>query len=54
MKAFNPMPGARANGRLAISAMISVAMADEIAVAEKTLENCIPVSLRIPGFTARI
>lgn len=48
------MPGARANGRFAASAMTRVAIADEIAVAAKTLLKSIPATERIPGLTARM
>ena len=53
--AFNPRPGASATGRLATNAMTSVAIADEMAVAVKTLLHTIPVpSARILGFRARM
>ncbi len=53
-KAFNPIPGASANGSFATSAITSVATIAEMAVAEKSAFLSIPVALSISGFTARI
>ena len=52
--AFNPIPGAKAKGRLAMKAMQRVAINDEMTVAPNTAEKSIPAADRIPGFTAKI
>ncbi len=54
-KAFNPIPGAKATGKLAKNAINNVAIADAIAVAVNTPPNDIPgIEPSIPGFTARM
>jgi len=52
--ALSPMPGARAIGRLAIRAMMMVAIMADSAVAVKTPPAGMPVALRMPGLTARM
>ena len=53
-KAFKPMPGASATGRLASTAIIKVAIAADNAVAVNTLPGFKPASLKMSGLTARI
>ena len=53
-KAFNPIPDARATGKLAKNAIHKLATAAEIAVAVNTGPNPIPLSPSIPGFTAKM
>ena len=52
--AFNPSPGASANGSFAQNAIISVATQADNAVAVNRALLSIPVTLKIPGCTARI
>ena len=52
--ALIPIPAESAKGRFATRLMTKQATAEEIAVAEKTFENSIPVAERIPGLTARM
>ena len=53
-KAFKPIPGASTTGRLAVRAIIKVAIAADNAVAVNTLPGFKPASLRISGLTARM
>lgn len=53
-KAFSPMPGASANGSLAHTAIIRVAIKEAVAVAVNTAPLSMPVTPSMLGFTARM